>query len=127
MSYRDEIKRPARRALHEKSKVPALYLASPAGTPVPVGVRVHTKFAPQGSLTGAGAGWADRQDTQPKLIFQRSEMQPAQGAFVSVALGEAYQISSVLPPDDEFVSAVVVILSASQIEKTWPTGQPVPE
>lgn len=127
MSFRDDIKRPARRALHDTFKVPALYLAAPTGTPVSVGVRVHTKFAPQGSLNGAGPGWAERQDTQPKLIFQRSEMQPAQGAFVSVALGEAYQISSVLPPDDEFVPAAVVIMTAAQITKTWPDGQPVPE
>lgn len=127
MSFRDEIKRPARRALHEKFKVPALYFATPAGTAVPVGVRPHTKFAPQGALTGAGPGWGERHDTQPKLIFQRSEQQPAQGAFVSVAQGEAYQISSVLPPDDEFVSALVVAMTAAQISKTWPSGQPVPE
>ncbi len=126
MSIRDEIKRPARRALHDTFKVPALYLATPTATPVVVGVRVHTQFAPQGDLQGSGQGWAQRQDVTPKLIFQRSEQQPAQAAFVSVALGEAYTISSVLPPDDEFVTAVVSRMTQAQIDKTWSTGQPVP-
>lgn len=126
MSFRDQIKRPARRSVHETFKVPALYFATPAATPVAVGVRVHTKFAAQGDLSGGQPGWAERLDTTPKLIFQRSEQQPASGGFVSVELGEAYAISSVQPPDDEFVTAVVAILTPAQIAKTWPGGQPVP-
>lgn len=126
MSIRDEIKRPARRALHDKAKVPALYLATPAEAPTSVGVRVHTKFQTVGDLSGGGSGWAQMQDVTPRLIFQRSEMQPAQGGFVSVEPGELYQISNVRPPDDEFVTVEVTQMSAAQIDKLFPGGQPVP-
>ncbi len=127
MSFRDDIKRPARRALHEKMKIPALYLASSAGTPVPVGVRDHTKFNALGELKGGGPGWAEMQDVTPRLVFQRSEMQPANGAFVCVELGEVYQVNNVRPADDEFVTAEVTRLSEGQIAKVFPSGQPVPE
>ena len=126
MSIRDEIKRPARRALHEKMKIPALYLATSAGTPVPVGVRDHTKFNALGELKGGGAGWAEMQDVTPRLIFQRSEMQPANGAFVCVELGEVYQINNARPADDEFVTVEVTRLSDKQILQVFPAGHPVP-
>lgn len=126
MSVRDEIKRPARRALHDKFKVRALYFATPAGTPVPVGVRVHTKFKALGNLDGGGAGWAEMQDTTPRLIFQRSEMQPAQGALISVEPGELYQVGNVRPADDEFVTADVAEMTPAQIARLFPGGQPVP-
>lgn len=126
MSIRDDIKRPARRAIHDKFKVPALYLVNPAATPVAVGVRVHTKFQALGDLDGGGAGWAEREEMTPRLIFQRSEMQPARGALVSVEPGEMYRVEVALPPDDEFVTAQVVVLSAGEIAKLFPGGQPVP-
>lgn len=121
MSIRD-IKRKARRDLHQAMSVPALYIAYTGAEPVPCTVRVHTHTAPVGQLAGF-AGAAERLETAPKLRFDRSEVAaPARTAIVSVEPGEAYRISNPHPADDAFVFADVTRLSAAEA-----TGLPVPE
>ena len=115
-----------RRANHDKWKVPALYLVNPTATPVAVGVRVHTKFQALGELAGGGTGWAQTEDVTPRLIFQRSEMQPARNALISVEPGEVYRVANVMPNDDEFVTVQVAAWSVSEIAAAFPSGQPVP-
>lgn len=119
MSIRD-IKRKARRDLHQAMSVPALYIAQTGATPVECTVRVHTHSAPVGQL--AGFAGAERLEPTPKLRFFRSEVDaPARGAIVSVEAGEAYRISNPHPADDAFVFADVTKLSATEA-----AGLPVP-
>lgn len=120
MSIRD-IKRDARRRLHTGLRVAALYIAKTGATPVPVFVRVHTKFNALGDKE-----MAQRMDIEPRLIFLASELpaplRPETG-IVSVEVGEAYRIKAADPVDDAgFITAKVSQLTAAQAD-----GLPVPE
>lgn len=120
MSIRD-IKRDARRRLHADLSVAALYIPVTGATPVPVTVRVHTKFSALGDKE-----MAQRADIEPRLIFLASELpaplRPKTGV-VSVEIGEAYRIEAADPVDDAgFITATVAQLPVAQT-----TGLPVPE
>lgn len=108
-NWRDH-KRKMRRGVHQTMCVPALYLHAPGATPFPLTVRgPHNKRPLQvGDLPGQD-GWAEREDTQPRLIFLRSELPEhfRQGAIVSVETGEAYRLAVFLTPDD-IIQAVEV-------------------
>ena len=102
-------------------QVPALFLVG-AADPLPVNVRIHTKFEELGG-SQAPAYSAKAEAAVPTIIFHRAQVdRPARGGVISVQVGEAYRIDRILPPDDEFVSAHVVRLSASET-----VGLPVPE
>ncbi|HYD04655.1 MAG TPA: hypothetical protein VEC60_02975 [Reyranella sp.] len=125
MSIRD-IKRQIRRDLHDRMKIPALYLLptdpGPWADPVPCGVRLHLQFQAVGALKGQDIAFAQREAETPKAVFQRSEVnEPARNAVISVAVGEAYRIDRALPADDEFVTVHIVPLSAAEA-----AGLPVP-
>lgn len=108
MSIRD-IKRDARRRLHTAMAVPALYIPVTGATPVPVTVRVHTKFTAIGQLSG-DPEWAERAEAEPHLIFLASEVPTprAKTGVVSVEPGEAYRIETTDPVDDAgFIKARV--------------------
>ncbi|QXV73596.1 hypothetical protein [Rhizobium phage RHph_X2_30] len=121
-SFRD-IKRKARRDVHQHLRVPALYLATREATPVECFVRVHTKFAALGDMKGTNFNYAEREEETPKLIIWREEIsQPARNAIISVETGEAYQIDSVQPADD---LTITVNVTAMDSEDT--VGLPVPE
>lgn len=119
MSALREIKARARSDLHEGLKVSALYIAAPGGPALPIGVRVHTKFAALGNVQPFDG--AERQEPVPRLIFRRSEIVPKRLGIVSVEPGEAYRVENVLPPDGDFVTAQVVRLPAEET-----AGLPVP-
>lgn len=117
-----DIKRAARQRLHDHLAVSALYIPVTGATPVPVTVRVHTKF---NMASGGTPEWAERAEAEPKLIFRASEL-PANGlrtkAVVSVEAGEAYHIEAADPVDDAgYVRARVTRLAAAQT-----AGLPVP-
>lgn len=125
-AFRD-IKRRARRDLHQRMRVPALYIATPGATPKAVHVRVHTKFEDSGDFSERDIGNALRHDKAPRLIFMIDEL-VAQGAYplarnaiVSVEPGEAYRIGATEPPDDITITADVSPVPAAQT-----TGLPVP-
>ncbi len=121
-SFRD-IKRKARRDLHERMRVAALYIESPDAEPRPVTVRIHTKFDTLGDQKGTNFNSAEREDVIPRILFWREEVpSPKRLAIVSVASGEAYSVDAVLPPDDLTISAHVVQLHASEM-----VGLPLPE
>lgn len=129
MSFRD-IKRAARRHLHQTMRVPALYIGSVGATPVPIYVRVHTKFADSGQASDRDIGNAIRHEVAPKLLFMISELESAgidwrklpRTAVISVERGEAYRIDTTLPPDDITITAIVTPVGPRDA-----AGLPVPE
>ena len=122
-SFRD-IKRSARRDLHQRMQVPALYIVpGSADEPLPVTVRLHYDFRALGTVKGTSFSFAELQDVVPRILFMRDELAaPARDAIVSIETGEAYRIDNVHPADDITVTAEVVRMKASDT-----VGLPVPE
>lgn len=113
MSFRD-IKKSARRQLHEKMKVPALYIA-PDEDPLAVHVRPHSRWLALGEVAGTSFDYAEKQEIVPQIVFDRLEVnQPVRNAIVSVSSEEAYAVDHALPPDGEWVIAKCRILTAAQ-------------
>jgi hypothetical protein len=120
-SFRD-IKRNARRHLHQQMSVKALYVPPVSNpTPLEVTVRLHVSFAPLGGdIEGGYQFGAERHDTTPRIVFLRSEIStlqnaiPERNSIISVETGEAYRVSTVRTPDDITVTAEVTPLSASE-------------
>lgn len=114
MSIRD-IKRQARRDLHDLARVPALYIPEDGHPGILVHVRPHTKFALL-EMKGAEAGLAERRELQPKIIFMRDELE-AKGIVlqrtevISVEPGEAYMLDNADAPDDITVTYFVVAMT----------------
>ena len=118
------LKRRARRDLHNAMLVPALYLLGdePWMTQKLIHVRLHSKFDAVGDLQGTNFNYATRQEVTPKIRFDLTEIDPVNGAIISIEAGEAYRVDNVQPPDDQFVTAEAIRLSEKQA-----TGLPVPE
>ncbi len=119
--FRD-IKRQGRQRLHQAMGVPALYIPVQGATPVPCTVRVHSKFAALGQLSG-NSGDAERAEAEPKIIFLASEVPtPRVNGVVSVEPGEAYRVAASDPVDDITITAKVTRLSVKDA-----TGLPLPQ
>ena len=108
-----EMKRQARRQLHEHLSDPVLYLAGPAAVPVGCTVRLHLKFDEVGELLRGG--FSERQELSPRIIFLGAQIEPARNAHIITKDMGAYRIDNTLPPDDITIAAEVVKLSRSQI------------
>lgn len=126
-SLRD-IKRTARRRLHDAMKVAVLYISPAAGAePVLLHVRVHTKWAGTGA-SGASDDSPERQEVTPKILFMLDELAdqgvtPLKGAIISVERGEAYALDNAEAPDLISVKWIV-----SQIQSPVKLASlPVPE
>lgn len=125
-----DLKRQARKDLHQHMQIPALYLVpAPAGSSSPyeaplfVTVRLHLKFDAIGDMKGTNFHYAERHEPTPKIIFMRSEVnKPVRNAVIVIEAGEAYRVDNVLPPDDITVAAEVLRLSAAEA-----SGLPVPD
>ncbi|ESQ85508.1 hypothetical protein AEAC466_04235 [Asticcacaulis sp. AC466] len=125
-----QAKRKMRRDVHLVMGVPALLLASVTATSgIAITIRgPHHKR--EMNLVGnspTGEGWAQREDTQPRLIFDRLELESKNlrllpNVVISVEPGEAYQIAVTRPRDDEWIIAEVEPLTADEV-----LGLPVPE
>lgn len=125
MSRFRDIKRAARRDLHQELEVAALYIADPnaISVAVPVTVRIHTSFAALGDQKGTNFNSGEMLDRQPQMIFLREQgVTPKRHAIVSVELYEAYSIGVVHPHDDITISTDIVALSRSET-----IGLPIPE
>jgi hypothetical protein len=120
-----DIKRRARRDLHEVMQIRAVYLVPLAGggyaDPVEVTVRLQTKWTALGDMKGTNFHYAERQELAPRIIFLCEEVSPKRGAVVSIEAGEAYRVDNVLAPDDLTVTCEVVKLAATEVD-----GLPVP-
>lgn len=120
-SFRD-IKKEARKRLHERLRVSALYIA-PDDTITPVTVRIHTSTRMYGDLVGAqDVAFAQTPIAVPEILFWLDEgVMPQRGGIVSVEEGEAYRVDYTHPPDDVTIKAQIVRLEAEEAE-----GLPVP-
>jgi hypothetical protein len=108
VGFRD-IKREARRDLHRELEVPALYIATSGDTPVPVTIRIHSKWDALGDQKGTSFNSAERAERLPSIIFMRDQVPaPRRNAIVSVERGEAYQLGYTQPPDDLTITAAMI-------------------
>lgn len=122
MSWRDQ-KREARRTVHRTMQIDAMYYGD--GSPVPVRVRLHTKFDAIGD--DRSMGWAEMQVTRPRVLFLVEDgIQPERGHVVYVQPGEAYQIDNTLPPDDITITAEVTRMTARQLQQAGLPESAVP-
>lgn len=108
-------------------KVPALYFRDAENgqildEPLLVHVRVHTKWDRAGDMAGTNLSYAETQEINPHIIFMVDELAaPVRNAVVSIALGEAYRIDNVKPPDD-----ITVTAETTRIPVKNTIGLPVP-
>jgi hypothetical protein len=109
--------------------VPALLLArkeSLTGTTITIRGPHYKRQLMVGDLND-GTGWAQREDSQPRLIFDRLELNTKSlklnpGVIISVEAGEAYRIATSNPHDDEWIIAEVEPLDGADA-----AGLPLPE
>jgi hypothetical protein len=121
MSFRD-IKRKARKVLHGKLKVPALYIVPVTSAIVPCYVRIHSQWKALGDVAGTSFAYAEREERVPEIIFMREQITPMRGGIVSVEPGEAYCVDHVLASDDLTVTARVTVVRPEDA-----VGYPVPD
>lgn len=113
MALRD-IKLAARKALHEAMQVPGYCYPVKGGLRV-VDVRVHTEYAALGDVKGTSFVYAERRDTQDKLIFLAAQHRPARGDVVIISPDEGYRVDNVDPAYNITVTAMVVALTAKEM------------
>lgn len=133
MTFRDQ-KRQARRGLHAALAEPVLYLKSRTDAPVEVTCRLHISFEKLGDLANVRAGFADRQETTPRIVFLNDQgVTPVNGAYVITRDMGAFKIDNTLPPHDITTEAEVTTVEAPNAAKygwdltaPW-CGFPAPE
>ena len=104
-----EIRRKARRLLHDVLHQPAHYYPNrnPAATPIVCGVRIHEHFVRAGDLAGTSYEYSEHLENIPSIVVLRDEVSPDRTGVFSVAPGEAYEVDVVDAPDDITVRAFV--------------------
>lgn len=103
-------------------RVRAYYFASDDAEAVPCYVRVHTKFTQLGDQKGTSLNSAETEETAPRLLFWREELQPVRNSVIiilaedSLSGGvEGYRLGVVLPPDGLTITARVSELRENEI------------
>lgn len=102
-----DIKRKARRELHDAFKVAVAYIPR-AGSPALLHARDHTKFrvnAIEGAVRSGNGQMVARQEMEPSIIFMRDEVAAAgvtlvKGGIISIERNEAYRLDNAEAPDD---------------------------
>ena len=102
-----DIRRAARRRLHDAFKVAVLYIPR-VGSPVVLHARDHTKFrvnAIEGAVRSGNGQMVGRQESEPSIIFMRDELATngvtlVRGGIVSFEADEAYRLDNAEAPDD---------------------------
>lgn len=115
-SWREQ-KRQARAVVHDTMALDAFLYPQPGATPVPVRVRLHTKFTQIGD--DRSQGWAERESVQPRMIFMASELAEqgvslTRGQLVWLQQDEAYFVDNTLPADDITITAEITRLTRKQ-------------
>lgn len=132
MTFREQ-KRQARRQLHAALAEPVLFLKSRTDAPVVVTVRLHVKFEQLGDLANVRAGFGDRQEVTPRIIFLNDQVKPGNEGYVITEDMGAYKLDSDVPPDDITTAVAVSPVSPANAAKygwdltaPW-CGFPAPE
>lgn len=111
-----DIKANALGRVHETFVVPAVYLTHTAGTPVRVGIRVHTKQ----SRVENEFTWPNTPgylELAPHVIFAEAQVsKPAHKSFVFVSPNEVYRLGASKPAKDGYVPVEVVPASKAEID-----------
>lgn len=113
-TFRD-IKRQARQTIHNSLAEPALYFADETAAPVAITVRLHLKFDALGELLTVSAGFADRQELTPRIVFWNRQVEPVRNAVVVTRDLGAFNIENPAQPDDVTTTAEVSKLTKSQV------------
>ena len=115
MTFRD-IKRQARQTIHARLAEPVLYFADANAAPVAITVRLHLKFDALGQLLTMSAGFADRQELSPRIIFMNSQgVDPVRNAIVVTKDMGAFNVEVDVAPDDITTAAEVTQMSKSEV------------
>ena len=118
MSNIRDIRRAARRRLHDAFKVAVLYIPR-VGSPVVLHARDHTKFrvnAIEGAVRSGNGQMVGRQEMEPSIIFMRDELAEKgvtliKTGIISVERGEAYRLNNAEAPDDITVKWFVTAIT----------------
>ena len=118
MSNIRDIRRAARRRLHDAFKVAVLYIPR-VGGPVVLHARDHTKFrvnAIEGAVRSGNGQMVGRQEMEPSIIFMRDELAQKgvtliRGGVISIERGEAYRLNNAEAPDDITVKWFVTAIT----------------
>lgn len=128
-----ELKRRARRQLHETLSEPALYFSRREDTPQAVTVRLHLNFSLLGDLLATRVGFGDVQEMTPRIVFMLADGRPARDGYVVTEDMGAFYIDNVQDPDDITMTAMVSqVLPETAVRYGWNPalpwmGLPAPE
>ncbi|MDX0622908.1 hypothetical protein GOD54_23700 [Sinorhizobium medicae] len=105
---------------------PVLFLETRTDAPVRVTCRLHLQFEKLGDLANVRAGFAERQETTPRIIFMNAEgAEPIRNAYVITKDMGAYLIQNVLAPDDITTAAEVTeVLKETATKYGWDLTAP---
>lgn len=113
-----EQKRAARRDIHRALAEPVLFLGKRTEAPVKATVRLHLQFELIGDLANVRAGFGERQEVTPAIIFMNDEgHDPKRDAYVVTKDMGAYYIDNVAEPDDITTKAFVSPVSRESATK----------
>lgn len=125
MTFRDS-KRAARTQLHNALAEPVLFLESRTDAPVVVTCRLHLSFEKLGDLANVRAGFADRQETTPRVVFLNSQgAKPGTASYVITKDMGAFKVNNVLPPNDITTEAEVTKVELpNAVKHGWDLAAP---
>lgn len=116
MGFR-ELKKKARKDLHERMLVPGLCTLVKTGMALRVTVRPHLQPKLMGDVQGTSFVYGEVADVQPKLIFMAKEMKPVRGDVVMISAEEGYRVDSPDPLDLISYKAICIRLTANELAK----------
>ena len=91
------------------------YSTGPSGPWTTAWARLNSKIAPVGDLAGTSLSYAEREETNPKLIFLIANgVIPVRGEVYSLEADEAYEIDHLEPSDTTTVTAVCSRLTTAK-------------
>lgn len=119
-------KRAARRDLHKALAEPVMFLETRTEAPVGVTVRLHLQFELLGDLANVRAGFGERREVTPAIIFLNDQgVTPIRDAYVITEDMGAYYIDNVDEPDDITTKAFVSkVEEASAAKFGWDLTAP---
>lgn len=118
-----EIKRQARRIVHQNLRLSAFWFAKADtlfANPVPLSARLHYDYDYAGDLPGTSFSYAERSEQTAIVAIVYTADAPVmnQNDIISFDRGEAFKIDHLDPPDDETVKVHLVrIKNSSNIPK----------
>ena len=99
----------------------ALYFVDPAAAnPILISVCITDRFTAAGDAKATNFNGAVLEIDAPTIEFLLDQVDPVRNAYISVSHGVAYQIDSIMPPEDITVTAKVLRLRPDKT-RNFPT------